>query len=347
MAMFHRPSLGLALFASFVIVACQPRRFNESASQGVGGAGNGFVEELLSHHRNSMSPDLVGKLNDTSFYVFNRGCAAGMAPDEVARRPIDGARDPSFNNSPDPFPHLDTCQNSYIDPANYDMRAVVRRKFDSTPGSSSPGTPRMEGQSSVVDVFQIPPSSRRFKKRCYNSLPSGRAIYRVFNESGSGFNGMPYYEVRSHDVTVGVIVDVQRVVNEGLDRSSSDQVDLESGFYPRVYLMPGLCGVGVPVSSKAGKTPGGLPGSLPLPGSCNPSAQNPTGQNPICTSPGSNPTSQNPVIQNPSGQNPASQNPVLQSPVQQNPTLQQPSGSTPVQQTPVLVPRNPSGASQQ
>ncbi|MEN9529391.1 MAG: hypothetical protein RI932_1264 [Pseudomonadota bacterium] len=345
MRTLHRPLVGLiALGSVALLLSCQPRRFNENSAQAVGSGGNAFVEELLNHHRNAMSPDLVGKLGDTSFYVFNRGCAAGMPSDEVARRPIDGSRDPAFNNSPEPFPHLDTCQNSYIDPANYDMRAVVRRKFDSTPGSGSPGTPRMEGQSSVVDVFQIPPSSPRFKKRCYNSLPSGRAIYRVFNKAGSSFSGVPYYEVRSHDVTVGVIVDIQRVVNEGLDRSSSDQVDLESGFYPRVYLMPGLCGVGTPVSSKIGKTPGGLPGSLPAPGSCNPSAQNPTAQNPACKP---NPTVQNPVPGNPSVQQPNAGNPTLQQPSGGNPTVQQPGSANPAQQSPVLVPRSPNGSSQQ
>lgn len=340
MRTLHRPLVGLfVLGLAATALSCQPRRFNENSAQAVGSGGNAFVEELLNHHRNTMSPELVGKLGDTSFYVFNRGCAAGMPSDEVARRPIDGARDPAFNNSPEPFPHPDTCQNSYIDPANYDMRAVVRRKFDSTPGSSSPGTPRMEGQSSVVDVFQIPPNSPRFKKRCYNSLPSGRAIYHVFNKSGSSFNGVPYYEVRSHDVTVGVIVDIQRVVNEGLDRSSSDQVDLESGFYPRVYLMPGLCGVSSPVSSKIGKTPGGLPGTLPAPGSCNPSAQNPTSQNPTAQNPNcsSNPTVQNPLPQNPTGQNPTTQ----------NPTVQNPNSGNPSQQGPVLVPRSPNGSSQQ
>lgn len=347
MVTLNRPRFGIMLLGIAGLVACQPRKFNETAAQSVGGGGNSLAEELLNHHRNAMSPDLVSKLSDTSFYVFNRGCAVAMPADEVARRPIDGARDPSFNNSPEPFPHQDTCQNSYIDPANFDMRAVVRRRFDSTPGTSSPGTPRIEGQSSVADVFQISPSSPRFKKRCYNSLPSGRAIYRVFSKPGSSFNGVPYYEVRSHDVTVGVIVDIQRVVNEGLDRSASDQIDLESGFYPRVYLMPGLCGVGAPMSSKIGKTPGGLPGQLPLPGSCNPSAQNPSAQNPACSSGGTNPTTQGPLTSNPSAQNPASQSPVLQAPVQQNPTGQQPTSTSPVQQAPVLNPRLPNGSSQQ
>lgn len=324
--------LGLALGSVLVVASCKPRVFNESGSQAVGSGGNAFVEELLNHHRNTMSPDLITKLNDTDFYVFNRGCAAGRAPDEVARRPIDGARDPSFNNSSEPFPHQDTCQNTYIDPANYDLRAVVRRKFDSMPGSSSPGTPRMEGQSSVLDVFQVPPNSPRFRKRCYNSLPNGRAIYRVLNKSGSQFNGTPYYEVRSHDVTVGVIVDIQRVVNEGLDRSPSDQLDLESGFYPRVYLMPGLCGVGSPLSSKVGKTPGGLPGALPAPGQCHPGSQNPSAQNPNCSSPGTNPTSQNPVLQQPQPSNQSGQQPA------------KPSGPA---QAPVLVPRNPGGGAAQ
>lgn len=345
MATVQRHRVGLALFCVVVLAGCKPREFNDgSGSQAVGGGGNSFAEELLNHHRNAMAPDLVGKLNDTDFYVFNRGCAAGRAPEEVARRPIDGSRDPSFNNSSEPFPHPDTCQNSYIDPANYDFRAVVRRKFDSTPGSSSPGTPRLEGQSSVVDVFQIPPNSPRFKKRCYNSLPNGRAIYRVFNKSGSSFNGVPYYEVRSHDVTVGVIVDIQRVVNEGLDRSPSDQLDLESGFYPRVYLMPGLCGVGAPVSSKIGKTPGGLPGSLPAPGSCNPASQNPASQNPVAQNPNCSSSGPNSGLPNPASQNPASQNPVLQNPNQGNPAGQQPN---PAQQAPVLVPRSPNGTSQQ
>ena len=345
-----RPLTGFILVGLFAVVGCQPRRFNEMAAQSVGGAGNGMVEELLTYHKNAMSPDLVSKLGDTSFYVFNRGCAAGMPADEVSRRPIEGARDPSYSGSPDPFPHPDTCQNSYIDPANYDMRGVVRRKFDSTPGSSSAGTPRMEGESSVLDVFQISPSSPRYRKRCYNSLPSGRAIYRVYSNAQSNYNGTPYYEVRSHDVTVGVIVDISRVVNEGLDRSSSDQLDLESGFYPRVYLMPGLCGVSSPWgSSKAGKTPGGLPGSLPAPG-CNPVAQSPVGQNPVgqnqACAPGaggvgSNPTSQNPVLQQPTGQSPVNQQPggVNNNPAQQNPT-------SPAQ-GPVLTPKLPNGSSQQ
>jgi hypothetical protein len=337
MVTLNRPWLGLALLLMAGVGACQPRRFNETATQSVGGAGNSFAEELLDYHRNAMTPDLVSKLSDTSFYVFNRGCAVAMPADEVARRPIDGARDPSFNNSSEPFPHQDTCQNSYIDPANYDMRAVVRRRFDSTPGTASPGTPRMEGQSSVADVFQVSPSSPRFKKRCYNSLPSGRAIYRVFSKPGSSFNGVPYYEVRSHDVTVGVIVDIQRVVNEGLDRSASDQIDLESGFYPRVFLMPGLCGVSAPMSSKIGKSPNGLPGQLPAPGSCNPAGQNPTTQNPGCSAGGTNPTTQGPT----------SQGPVLQSPASQSPAGQQPSSSTPVKQAPILNPGQTNGSSQQ
>lgn len=339
MEKFCRPLFGALL--ALLAVSCQPRRFNESSTQSVGAAGNSFAEELLSYHRNTMAPDLANKLGDLSFYVFNRGCAAGRAADEVARRPIDGARDPAYYNSPDPFPHQDTCQNSYIDPANYDMRGVVRRRWDSSPGSSSAGTPRFEGQSSIVDVFQVPPNGPRFKKRCYNSLPSGRAIYRVFNKQGSSFNGMPYYEIRSHDVTVGVMVDIQRVVNEGLDRSSSDQLDLESGFYPRVYLMPGLCGVSSPAGSGIGKTPGGFPGTLPPPGGCNPSTQNPTGQNPVCSGSGGTPglppgSPTNPTTQQP---NPATQQP--------NPTIQQPNPANPAQQNPVLVPRSPNGTSQQ
>ena len=347
MLTLNRPWFGLVILSLIGVAACQPRRFNETETQSVGGAGNSLAEELLNYHRNAMSPDLVSKLSDTSFYVFNRGCAAAMPADEVARRPIDGARDPSFNNSSEPFPHPDTCQNSYIDPANFDMRAVVRRRFDSTPGTSSPGTPRMEGQSSVADVFQVSPNSPRFKKRCYNSLPSGRAIYRVYSKPGSSFNGVPYYEVRSHDVTVGVIVDIQRVLNEGLDRSASDQIDLESGFYPRVYLMPGLCGVSAPVSSKIGKSPSGLPAQLPVPGSCNPAGQNPTTQNPACASTGTNPTTQGPLTPNSPVQNPAAQGPVLQTPVSQSPTGQQPASNTPVQKAPILNPSQPSGASQQ
>lgn len=332
-------AIGLFGITALVVAGCQPRKFNETAAQSVGSGGNSFVEELLTYHRNSMSPDLISKLTDTSFYVFNRGCAAGMPADEVGRRPLDGSRDPSYANNPEPFPHPDTCQNSYIDPANYEMRGVVRRGFWSTPGSSSPGTPRAEGQSAVVDVFQIPPSSPRFRKRCYNSLPSGRAIFRVFSRQGSPFNGTPYYEVRSHDVTVGVIVDIQRVVNEGLDRSASDQVDLESGFYPKVYLMPGLCGVGTPAgSSKGGKPPIGLPGTLP-----NPTTQNPTTQNPSL----SNPTTQNPTTQNPSGggvvQQPGGQNPTIQQPS----TLPNPSSQNPAQQGPVLQPRPADGTTQQ
>lgn len=330
----------LLVLTLLAAVGCQPRKFNDSAAQSVGSGGNSLVEELLTYHRNSMSPDLISKLTDTSFYVFNRGCAAGMPGDEVGRRPLDGSRDPSFANDPQPFPHPDTCQNSYIDPANYDMRAVVRRKFDSTPGSSSPGTPRAEGQSSVVDVFQIPPNSPRFRKRCYNSLPSGRAVYRVFSRAGSPFNGTPYYEIRSHDVTVGVIVDIQRVVGEGLDRSSSDQVDLESGFYPRVYLMPGLCGVTNSVgSSKGSKLPGGLPGTLPNPTTQNPTSQNPTSQNPTSQNPqGSGGTIQPPVGQNPTGQQPSTlPYPGTNNPTQQNPT----------QQGPILVPRPSNGSSQQ
>ena len=342
MEKYCRPMVGLVL--ALVVVACQPRRFNESSAQSVGASGNGFAGELLDYHRNNMAPDLVNKLSDMSFYVFNRGCAAGMPAEEVARRPIDGARDPAYNNSPDPFPHQDTCQNSYIDPANYDMRGVVRRRWYSTPGSSSPGTPRSEGQSSIVDVFQVPPNGPRFKQRCYNSLPSGRAIYRVFNKAGSSFNGTPYYEVRSHDVTVGVIVDIQRVVNEGLDRSSSNQLDLESGFYPRIYLMPGLCGVSAPAGSGIGKTPGGLPGTLPVPGTCNPSTQNPTGQNPVCSGSGGTPGLPGGTSPNPTQQQPSLPNPSVQQP---NPTIQQPNPTKPAQQNPVLIPRNPNGTSQQ
>ncbi len=334
---------GLGALSLLCVQGCQPRKFNETTAQSMGGGG--FVDELLTYHRNAMSPDLVSKLTDTSFYVFNRGCAAGMSADEVGRRPLDGARDPSYANDPNPFPHQDTCQNSYIDPAHYEFRAVVRRKFDSTPGSGSPGTPRAEGQSSVVDVFQIPPNSPRFRKRCYNSLPSGRAVYRVFSRQGSPFNGTPYYEVRSHDVTVGVIVDIQRVVSEGLDRSPSDQLDLESGFYPKVHLMPGLCGVGAfSGGGKGGKTPAGLPGTLP-----NPTTQNPTTQNPTVQ----NPTVQNPTSQNPTSQNPAGGGGIIQPPVGQNPAGQQPSTlpsqnpQNPTQQGPILQPRPSNGATQQ
>lgn len=326
-------AVGLLGISALIVVGCQPRKFNDTAAQSVGSGGNNFVEELLNYHRNAMSPDLIGKLSDTSFYVFNRGCAVGMPADEVGRRPLDGSRDPSFANNPEPFPHPDTCQNSYIDPANYEMRGVVRRGFWSTPGSSSPGTPRAEGQSAVLDVFQIPPNSPRFRKRCYNSLPSGRAIFRVFSRQGSPFSGTPYYEVRSHDVTVGVIVDIQRVVNEGLDRSASDQVDLESGFYPKVYLMPGLCGVGSPVgSAKGGKGSIGWP--IPRP-------PNPTDQSPLPSQP-SNPTTQAPpgarTIRSPFGHTPTTQQP---------PPLQQPSPPSPALQGPVLQPGPPSGATQQ
>ena len=325
---------GLFVLSLLSLQACQPRRFNETAVQSVGGSG--FVDELLTYHRAAMSPDLVSKLTDTSFYVFNRGCAAGMSADEVGRRPLDGSRDPSYASDPNPFPHPDTCQNSYIDPAHYEFRGVVRRKTGSTPGSATAGTPNSEGQSSVLDVFQIPPNSPRYRKRCYNSLPSGRAIYRVYSKQGSAFSGTPYYEVRSHDVTVGVIVDIQRVVSEGLDRSPSDQLDLESGFYPRVHIMPGLCGVGsMSGGGKAGKVPGGLPGTLP-----NPASQNPASQNP---------TSQNPTSQNPTGQNPASQQPAggLPVPVPSNPTVQNPASQNPAQQGPVLQPRPSNGSSQQ
>jgi hypothetical protein len=249
-----------------------------------------------------------------------------MSADEVGRRPLDGSRDPSYASDPNPFPHPDTCQNSYIDPAHYEFRGVVRRKTGSTPGSATAGTPNSEGQSSVLDVFQIPPNSPRYRKRCYNSLPSGRAIYRVYSKQGSAFSGTPYYEVRSHDVTVGVIVDIQRVVSEGLDRSPSDQLDLESGFYPRVHIMPGLCGVGsMSGGGKAGKVPGGLPGTFP------------------------NPASQNPASQNPTSQNPASQQPAggLPAPVPSNPTVQNPASQNPTQQGPVLQPRPSNGSSQQ
>jgi hypothetical protein len=340
MLSFSKKSGCLLAVSLLAILGCQPRKFNESSAQAVGSGGNSFVEELLVFHRNSMSPDLISKLSDTSFYVFNRGCAVGVSQDEVARRPLDGSRDPSYASDPNPFPHPDTCQNAYIDPANYEMRGVVRRKFDSTPGSGSPGTPRAEGQSSVLDVFQISPNSPRYRKRCYNSLPSGRAIYRVYSRAGSPFNNTPYYEVRSHDVTVGVIVDIQRVVNEGLDKSPSDQVDLESGFYPRVYLMPGLCGVGSPVgTTKGGSVPGGLPGTLPNPTTQNPTSQNPTSQNP---------TSQNPqgggVLQPPSGSNPTGQQPgsIFPGTIPANPTQQQ----NPIQQGP-LVPKPSNGTTQQ
>ncbi|NBW80185.1 hypothetical protein EBR21_00375 [bacterium] len=340
MRSFSKKSGCLLAVSLLAILGCQPRRFNESTAQAVGSGGNSFVEELLVFHRNSMAPDLISKLTDTSFYVFNRGCAVGMSPDEVARRPLDGSRDPSYASDPNPFPHPDTCQNSYIDPAYYEMRGVVRRKFDSTPGSNSPGTPRAEGQSSVLDVFQIPPNSPRYRKRCYNSLPNGRAIYRVYSRPGSAFDNTPYYEVRSHDVTVGVIVDIQRIVNEGLDKSPSDQVDLESGFYPRVYLMPGLCGVNAPAGTTKGSgVPGGLPGSLPNPTTQNPASQNPTPQNPTSQNPNGGGVLQPPVRTNPSGQQPGS---TLPAPVPANPTQQQ----VPAQQ-PSLVPKPSNGTSQQ
>jgi hypothetical protein len=246
---------GLLVVGLVMTIGCRPRDFNDTRVSSVGGQGDQFAETLLSYHRSMMSQSDVSQLSAPDFYVFNRGCAVGMPSEEVARRTIDGARDPSYGPAPDA--HIDTCQQAYIDPATFDMRAIVRRQFNSTAGSNTPGTPRAVGQSSIVDVLQVPPNTKT-RKRCYNSLPSARAIYRVYA-------GRPYYEVQSRGVTVGVITEIQTVVNQGLDKSTSNQVDLDNGFYPRVYLMPGLCGVSAPYTTCQGKGSKGCGGGIGLP----------------------------------------------------------------------------------